>query len=97
MIKVVVVKRTNSVDFNHLKTLQKIMVNKIEELFEIHEQKTFLAMSLILTGPFYENKNDATITRQILTSTEDIKSWPYGNDVITVDFFHAGLILMKVC
>ena len=48
------------------------MVNKIEELFEIHEQKTFLAMSLILFGPFYENKNDATITRQIMT--EDIKS-----------------------
>ena len=27
------------------------MVNKIEEQFEIHEQKTFLAMSLILFGP----------------------------------------------
>ena len=63
------------------------MVNKKEELFEIHEQKTSLAMSLILFGPFYEKKNDATITRQILTSAEDIKSGPYENDVITVDIF----------
>ena len=72
------------------------MVNKIEELFEIHEQKTSLAMSLILFGPFYENKNDAAITRQIMTSAENIKSWPYGTDVFTVDiFFRDGLILLK--
>ena len=67
------------------------MVNKVEELFEIHEQKTFLAMSLILPGPFYENKNDANITRRILTSAEDIKSiksWHNDrNDVFTVDIF----------
>ena len=51
-------------------------------------------MSLILFGPFYENKNDATITRQIMT--EDIKSQSYGTDVFTVNlFFRDGLILLK--
>lgn len=57
-----------------------------------------MAISLILFGPFYENKNDATITRQILTSTENIKSWNYGNDLLKVDiFFRDGLILLKAC
>ena len=62
------------------------MEEKIEELFEIHEQNTSLAISLIVFRPFHENKNDTTITRQILTSAENIKSWPYGNDIFKYIF-----------
>ena len=49
-----------------------------------------LAMSFILFGPFYGNKNDATSTRHILTPVKDIKPWPYGNDVLTVDICFRG-------
>lgn len=36
-------------------------------------------------GPFYGNENDASITKQILSSVDSVKRWLHDNDTIIVD------------
>ena len=36
-------------------------------------------------GPFYGNENDASITKQILSSVDSMKKWLHENDTIIVD------------